>query len=229
MQVPGNADRDGAAEAQAAGLRQPASQRTRRRLAAIAVGGLAAAWLAALASTHAVLSGGFAGWSGATGGDAGLTTITAAEQATIGPTPGYSQVLWAARPGGEVTFGFSIHNGGLVPVTILGLALRTFDPGVVNALAPAGAQLGPGFGQMLPFHASTVGPGGSLAVGLTERVVCDPTIRRDASLLGAVTSWLGDATSPVVLRYRVLGVTTSQTVSIATPLLVILPYRSCRD
>jgi hypothetical protein len=40
-------------------------------------------------------------------------------------------------------------------------------------------------------------------------------------------SWLGDATSPVVLRYRVLGVTMSQTVTVATPILVILPYPSC--
>ena len=83
---------------------------------------------------------------------------------------------------------------------------------------------------MTPFHPVTVGPGDSLPVGLTERVVCDPTIRRDAGLPGnpAATSWLGDATSPVVLRYRALGVTMSQTVTVAMPVLVVLPYPSCK-
>jgi hypothetical protein len=211
---------------------QPATPRWPRRgrwLAAITAGGLVAVLLAAVLSTHAVLSGGFVGWSGVVGKGSGLNTITSPEEEKIGPTPGYSQVLWAARPGGEVTFGFSIHNGGPVPVTILGLAVRTLDPGVVNPLAPAGAQLGPGYGQMQPFHASALGPGGSLAVGLTERVVCDPVIRRDARRPDDGSfAWTGNSTSPVVLRYRVLGVTMSQTVTVATPVLVILPYRSCR-
>jgi hypothetical protein len=129
-----------------------------------------------------------------------------------------------------VTFGFQVHNGGPVPVTLIGAALRTFDRGVANALVPAGTEIGPGFGHMAPFHPLTLGPGASLPVGLTERVVCDPTIRRDARLPGnpAATSWTGDATSPVVLRYRALGVTMSQTVSVATPVLVLLPYRSCK-
>ncbi|HEU5386854.1 MAG TPA: hypothetical protein VFV73_13210 [Streptosporangiaceae bacterium] len=38
----------------------------------------------------------------------------------------------------------------------------------------------------------------------------------------------GDATSPVVVHYRVLGVTTSQTVSLGARVLVLLPYRACR-
>jgi hypothetical protein len=209
----------------------PQPRRRHRRLAVIAAGCVLAVWLAALGSTHAVLSGGFVGWSGVVGKSAGLTTITAAEEAQIGPVPGYSQVLWAARPGGEVTVGFSVHNGGLVPVTLLGVALRTFDPGVVNALAPAGAQLGPGFGQLQPFHASALGPGGSVDVALTERVICDPIMRDDARRFRnrAGFGWIGDATSPVVLRYRVLGVTTSQTVTVESPVLIILPYRSCED
>jgi hypothetical protein len=71
----------------------------------------------------------------------------------------------------------------------------------------------------------------AVPVGLTERVVCDPTIRPHAGRLPgnrAATSWLGDATSPVVLHYRVLGVTMSQTVTVAMPILVALPYRSCK-
>jgi hypothetical protein len=146
------------------------------------------------------------------------------------PTPGFSQVLWATRPGGEITFGFQVHNAGPVPVTLLGLTLRTFEPGVINALALAGAQIGPGFGQMTPFHPVTLGPGDSLPVGLTERVVCDQAIRRDARLPGnaAATSWLGDGTSPAVLHYRALGLTMAQTITVAAPVLVVLPYRSCK-
>ena len=209
----------------------PARSGRGRWLAVIIAVALAAIYLAAIASTHATLSGGFVGWSGDVPGHSiGLTSITSAERAQIGPTPGISQVVWATRPGGEVTFGFQVHNGGPVPVTLTGLALRTFDPGVINALAPAGAQVGPGFGQMTPFHPVTLGPGDSLPVGLTERVVCDPTIRRDVRQPGdpAATSWLGDATSPVVLRYRALGVTMSQTVTVAMPVLVVLPYPSCK-
>lgn len=218
--------------ADAAGAPPPGPLRPGRGrwLAAIVAGGLIAVLLAALTSTHAVLSGGFVGWSGVVGKSTGLTTITAAEQAKIGPTPGYSQVLWASRPGGQVVFGFTIHNGGPVPVTILGVALHTFGPGVVNPLAPGGAQLGPGFGQLRPFHPSALGPGGSLDVALTQRVVCDPIMADDARRFGnqSAFGWIGDDTSPVVLRYRVLGVPMSQTVSVATPVLVILPYRSCR-
>jgi hypothetical protein len=112
------------------------------------------------------------------------------------------------------------------------VAPRAFDPGVANALAPAAEQLGPGFGQMTPFHPVALGPGDTVWAGLTERVVCDPTIRRDASALALGnrpdTSILGDATSPVVVRYRVLGVTMSQTLSVAQPILVMLPYRACK-
>lgn len=159
----------------------------------------------------------------------GLGPITPAEQAQIGPTPGFSRVLWATRPGAEVAAGFQVHNRGPVPVTLLDLALRTFDPGVINALAPAGSQLGPGSGQMTPFHPVALGPGNSVAVGLTERVVCDRTVLGDARLVQAPGgfAWLGDAISPVVVCYRALGVTLSQTLTIAGPVLVVLPYRSC--
>ena len=201
----------------------PPRSRRARWLAATVVAGLAVVYLAAITSTHAALSGGFVGWSGVLPvNSSSLTSPTAAEYASIFPTSqGYGEVLWATRPGGEVTFGFSVHNGGPVPVTLLGVALRTFDPGVVNALAPAGAQLGPGFGQMKPFHSVALGPGDTVWTGLTERVVCDPTIRSDARALSTMrqpdTAFIGDATSPVVVRYRVLGVTMSQTLSIAEP------------
>jgi hypothetical protein len=202
-----------------------------RRLVLIAAGCLGAGCLAVAASTHAALSASPLGWADPIPGkNIGLAVLTRAERAWIGPTPGYSQVLWAARPGGEVAFGFEVHNGGPVPVTVLGLALPVYHPDVVHVLAPAGAQLGNGFGQMTPFHPVALGPGDSVAVGLTERVICDPTIRLDARAPGdpALTSWLGDATSPVVLRYRVLGLTTSQTVTVAAPLLVVQPYRACK-
>ena len=51
-------------------------------------------------------------------------------------------------------------------------------------------------------------------------------IARFESTLGD-HSYLGDAISPVVVRYESLGVTMSQTVSLAAPALVVLPYRSC--
>jgi hypothetical protein len=209
----------------------PARPGRGRGLAVIIVAALAALYLAAILSTHAALSGSDVGWSGSVAGHgAGLGLITPAEREQAGPTAGFSPVLWASRPGGEVTFGFTIHNGGPVPVTLVGLALRTFDPGVVNALAPAGVQIGPASGQLKPFRPVTVGPGDSLPAAITERVVCDPLIRRDARLPDnrGASSVLGDATSPVVMRYRVLGVTTSQTVSLGSPVLVVLPYRACK-
>jgi hypothetical protein len=54
--------------------------------------------------------------------------------------------------------------------------------------------------------------------------------RLDARLPGdpARTSWAGSATSPVVLRYRVLGLSMSQTVTADSPLLVEMPYRACK-
>jgi hypothetical protein len=205
-----------------------------RWLAMVAVTGLAAVYLAAITSTHAALSASPVGWSGVLPVNSGsLTAPTSAEYAFVFPTDqGYGEVLWANHPGGEVTFGFSVHNGGPVPVTLLGVTLRAFAPGVVNALAPAGAQLGPGFGQMTPFHPVALAPGGTAWAGLTERVTCDPTIRRDARAMSNSgqpdTSLLGDATSPVVVRYRVLGVTMAQTLSLSEPILVMLPYRACK-
>ncbi len=140
-------------------------------------------------------------------------------------------MLWANRSGGELAFGFDIHDGGPVPVTLLGVALRGYDPRVVHVLAPAGAQLGPGYGQMTPFHPVALGPGGDVNVGLTVRVICDPTIRNDARMMAnghqADTSVLGQGTSPVVVRYRVLGVTMSQTLSLDQSILVMQYYRSC--
>jgi hypothetical protein len=212
----------------------PPRSRRGRWLAIVIVAGLAVVYLAAITSTHAALSASAVGWTAVLPVNSGsLGVPTAAEYASVFPTDqGYGEVLWANRPGGEVTFGFSVHNGGPVPVTVLGVALRTFVPDVVHALALAGAQLGPGFGQMTPFHPVTLAPGGTVWVGLTERVICDPTIRGDARAMSNEgqpdTSLLGDATSPVVVRYRVLGVTIAQTLSIAEPILVMLPYRACK-
>jgi hypothetical protein len=91
---------------------------------------LAAAYMAAVSYSHAALSGGFTGWSGVVPGhSAGLGSVTSADRALIGPTPGYSQVLWASRPGGEVTAGFQVHNGGPIAGTLLGLAPRSLYPG----------------------------------------------------------------------------------------------------
>lgn len=218
----------GLAEKQA-GAGAPRTRRG-RWLALAAAGLLAVAYIAAAASTHVALAAGPLGWADPVAGrSAGLGELTKADRAFIGPTPGYSLVLWAARPGGEVAVGFEVHNGGPVPVTLLGLALPVY-PGQVHVLAPAGTQLGNSYGQMKPFHPVALGPGGTVAVGLTERVICDPTIRRDARLPDgrARTAWLSDATSPVIVRYRVLGLTMSQTVSVASPLLVAQPFRACK-
>jgi hypothetical protein len=216
-------------------VKAPPPRSPRGRWLAIAtVTGLAAVYLAAITSTHAALSTSPVGWSAVlpANGDS-LAAPTSAEYASVFPIDqGYGEVLWANRPGGEVTFGFSVHNGGLAPVILLGVTLPAFAPGVVNALAPGGAQLGPGVGQMTPFHPVSLAPGGTVRAGLTERVICDPTIRRDARALSNSsqpdTSFLGDATSPVVVRYRVLGVTMAQTLSLAEPILVMLPYRACK-
>jgi hypothetical protein len=208
-----------------------AQLRRGRWLAAVAAAVLVALYLGAVTSTHAAIGGSEVRWAGpAEGRSAGLGPVTAAERELAGLSAGFGTVLWASRAGGAVTFGFTIHNGGPVPVTLVGLALRTFDPGVLHALAPAGAQAGPESGQLRPLRPVTLGPGGSLPVALTERVVCVPLIRSDARLPDGrgLHSVLGDATSPVVLRYRVLGITTSQTVSLGSPVLVLLPYRACR-
>jgi hypothetical protein len=220
-----------AADTPETAARPPRSGRGRGLAAIVIVAALAALCLAAITSTHATLSGGYVGWSDPVGGHrAGLMPLTAAERRQAGPTAGYSSVLWAGRPGGEVQFGFTIHNGGPVPVTLTGVAVRTFDPGVVNVLAAAGAQLGPVYSETTPFRPVTLGPGDSRAVAITERAVCDPTIRRDARLPdnAGAHSVQGDATSPVVLHYRVLGLPASQTLSLGSPVLVLMPYRACR-
>jgi hypothetical protein len=95
----------------------PPRSRRVRWLAIITVTGLAAAYLAAITSTHAALSASPVGWSGVLPVNSGsLATPTAAEYASVFPTQqGYGEVLWANRPGGEVTFGFSVHNGGPRP------------------------------------------------------------------------------------------------------------------
>jgi hypothetical protein len=51
----------------------------------------------------------------------------------------------------------------------------------------------------------------------SRRVVCDPIIRDDALHYGAGASVLGDATSPVVVRCRVLGFGLTQTLTLGTP------------
>ena len=191
----------------------------------------AAAYLLAAGSTHVALSGGPVGWSGPVPGKPlTLAPITAAQRESAGiSTADFSEVLWATRPGGEVVFGFELHNGGLIPVTVVGLQLRGYPPGVITDLAAGGALVGPGFGQTEPVHAVTIGPAATALVGMTVRTICDPTIREDARMLaGHDTSWLGDATSPVVVHYRALGIGTSQTVSLPMSLLVVMPYRACR-
>jgi hypothetical protein len=192
---------------------------------------LAVLYLVALWSTHATLSGGSVYWSASVPGRSlGLKPATGAELAQVGELGDYSQTLWASRPGGEITFGFELHNGGIVPVTVL--SLRPFDPNplAIHDLAPVSALLGPDkFGRLTRFHPVALGPGASVAVGLTERVVCDPAIRQDAvaERRRGGTSWLGDATSPVIVHYRVLGLPASQTISLTSPVLVVMPYRAC--
>lgn len=200
---------------------------------AVAAALLAAVYLIVVWSTHVTLSASPVRWAGPVPGDrAGLSPITRAERAWTGAAgrfAGYRQVLWAIRPGGEVAFGFQLHNGGPVPLVVLGV--RLLGSGVIGDLAPGTALLGPGAsGTMTPFRPVTLGPGGSAGVGLTERVVCDPAVRRAARLAGhrSAGSWLGDATSPVVVRYRALGVPTSETLTLTGPMLVVMPYRSCR-
>jgi hypothetical protein len=177
--------------------------------------------------------GGFVGWSGvlpASGGS--LTEPTAAQYAEVFPaSQAYSGVLWAHRPGGEVSFGFQVHNGGPVPVTLTGVDLRVLDPDT-NPMVKVGALLNPGLTQAGPFHPVALGPGDSVWVGLTERVTCPAIIRHDARRMAsrgqADTSFTGDATSPVVVHYRVLGLTMSQTLSLDQPLLIMLPFTACQ-
>jgi hypothetical protein len=209
------------------------ARRRRRRWLALGAAVLVVACLVGLWSTHATLSGGSVNWSASVPGKAlGLKPATGAELKTIGELGDYSQVLWASRPGGEITFGFELHNGGIVPITVLGL--RPFDPNPlsIHDLAPVSALLGPDkFGRLTRFHPVSLGPGDSVAVGLTERVVCDPTVRKDVIIMRnehqSDTAWLAGSTSPVVVHYRVLGLPASQTISLGSPLLVAMPYGAC--
>ena len=192
---------------------------------------LAAGYLIAVWSTHLTLSGGPVIWSRPVPGT-NLGTVSPAEQAFSGiQTSGYREVMFASRPGGEVSFGFDLHNGGPVPITVLSLRPHVL-PGVIHDLGPVSAQLGPGrYGRMTAFHPVTLGPGETLTVGLTERVVCDPITSMDARMLArqreSDTSWEGDTVSPVVVHYRVLGLGTSQTVAVTPTVLVAMPYRAC--
>ena len=203
----------------------------RRRWLFLGAGVLVAACLAALWSTHATLSGGSVYWSGPVPGkNIGLKPATGAERTSAGMQGDYSQVYWASKPGGEVTFGFNLHNGGIVPMTVLSLRPLDPDPLAVHDLAPVSALLGPDkFGRLTPFHPVALGPGATVAVGLTERVVCQPVIRQDAvaGRHSGGMSYLGGATSPIVVRYRVLGLPASQTISLTGPVLVVMPYRAC--
>jgi len=220
----------GTAEAVVTG--RPRPRRRRRWLAAVIVAALAAAFLGAIGSTHAALSGGFVRWYAVTPASGSLTAPTAAQYAQVFPTSqAYYRVLWARRPGGEVYFGFQVHNGGPVPVTLLGVRLRVLDPDI-NPMVTVGTLLNAGLPHSGPFHPVSLGPGDSVWVGLTERVTCPAIIRHDAQRMvrlgQADTSVTGDATSPVVVRYRVLGLTTSQTLSLVQPLLIMLPYTACQ-
>jgi len=89
-----------------------------------------------------------------------------------------------------------------------------------------------GLPHTVPFHPVSLAPGDSVSVGLTERVTCPAIVRHDAQTMAsrgqADTSYAGDATSPVVVHYRVLGLTMSQTLSLDQPLLIMLPYTACR-
>jgi hypothetical protein len=203
----------------------------RRRWLALGAGVLVLACLGALWSTHATLSGGSVYWSGPVPGkSAGLGPATGAEMKTIGELGDYSQVLWASRPGGEITFGFELHNGGIVPMTVLGLRPFNPDPLTIHDLAPVSALLGPdNFGRLRPFHPVALAPGASVAVGLTERVVCQRVIHQDAvaERHSGGFGWLAGATSPIVVHYRVLGLPASQTITLGSPVLVAMPYRAC--
>jgi hypothetical protein len=93
---------------------------------------------------------------------------------------------------------------------------------------PAGAQLITDQGPMTPFHPVALGPGDTVNVALTERVICDQITRMDARMPGSEGSGRSFTTSPVIVRYRVLGLTMSQTISLAEPILVEQPVSACK-
>lgn len=112
--------------------------------------------------------------------------------------------------GGKAEIGFSVHNEGPVPITLLSMALaQPAPPDVVAALllGPAG-NANPSPGQMTPFHPLTLGPGDTVQAGLTERIWANSKYGSFA-IAGPVV---------VVVRYRVLGVTMSRTLSPASSL-----------
>jgi hypothetical protein len=179
-------------------------------------------YLAAITSTHAALRGddGAADVNGN-----GLTSSNQAED-------GYDEILSATRPGGKATFGVFVNNKGPVPITVLSVALAQPAPSdVATVLAPAGgARLGWDFGPLTPFHPVTIGPGGTVGAAFSERVVCPTVTRADAGAGSGQpgnSGWLSEVDSPVVVRYRVLGVTMSQTLSLGSPVLVRLRASAC--
>lgn len=209
--------------AAAANVEARARRRRRGRWLAGGAAAFVAACLCGIGSTHLALSAGPVSWTAPAIGSMPPPSSGIANQ-----QPGYSQVIYTDRPGGTVTFGFDLHNDGLVPVTIVGLHLKSVPPGMAGAVAPAGARLGPDrWGRLTAFHPVAMGPGGSLAVGLTARAICVPIIRADARLHRGDYSYTGGATNPVIVRHRALGVTATQTISIPEPVLIVMPYSAC--
>lgn len=193
--------------------------RWRRRCVAAAI--VVVLYLAAITSTHAALSGDAAG------------AFAVPSDSLTSPTFENGEVMSATRPGGEVTFGFFVHNRGPVPITLLSVTLaRSASADAATVLAPVGGgQLGWDIGPLTPFRPFTLGPGGTAGAAFSERVVCAPVTRADASADSGRpgnSGWLSEAANPVVVRYRVLGITMSQTLSLASPVLVRMPVSACK-
>lgn len=221
--------------AEVADTASPLRRRRRWQWPAIVAACLVAAYLIAISSTHSALrAGAGVNWAGSPANpSSGLGPITSAELAQVGPiAPGNIRVLWASRPGGEFTIGFQLHNENLVPITILGVTLPGKDPGPADALTLAGTLLGPdSSGAMAPFHPITLGAGASATIGLTDRVGCEPNFGRDVRTLRAhgvpPSNFTTSQTGLIVVRYRALGLTSFQTVRLANPIEVVLPYSTC--
>ena len=118
--------------------------------------------------------------------------------------------------GGEAGIGFSIHNAGPVPITLLSVDLaQSVPPDVVTALllARAGAS-NPSPSKMTPFHPVALGPGDTVQAELTERIWAN----------GKYGAYAITGSIIVVVRYRVLGITMSRTFSPASSLPVMRTY-----